>query len=95
VNLIVGFWVSASRRHRVCFDDGEGDGEEAQDTTRRERWRRTDARDEARGEGVSDKTAGVPTPVAGYPHEIYAPPSFRDCRLSAGGTLCQNPMSRV
>lgn len=21
VNLIVGFWVSASRRHRVCFDD--------------------------------------------------------------------------
>lgn len=68
VNLIVGFWVSASRRHRVCFDDDEGNGAEIQGRVRRERWRRTRG---GWGYRVPDKTAGVPTPVAGHPpHEI-------------------------
>lgn len=62
MNLIVGFWVSASRRHRVCLDDdqgwgegGGGDGEKVQDTAKRETMvERTDAGEtklEARGEG--------------------------------------------
>jgi len=69
VNLIVGFWVSASRRHRARYDDevrGK-DGEETHGIERREGeegWRK------ATGKGVPDKTTGAPTPVADHPHEI-------------------------
>lgn len=75
VNLIVGFWVSASRRHRARYDDrgegeGGGEGERRRGETRGIEGGRPGGLEEATGKGVPDKTTGVPTPVAGHPHEI-------------------------